>query len=56
MAWAKRIFTTENLKLAVIGKSEDKAGLEKLVRHREEESLARYRRLVPRRLPLDFCS
>ncbi len=29
-----------------------KAGLEKLVRHREEDSLARYRRLVPRRLPL----
>ena len=29
-----------------------KAGLEKLVRHREEESLARYRKLVPRRLPL----
>ncbi|MBP9750571.1 MAG: insulinase family protein [Candidatus Peribacteraceae bacterium] len=28
---AKRIFTTENLKLAVIGKSEDKAGLEKLI-------------------------
>lgn len=29
-----------------------KAGLEKLVRHREDDSLARYRRLVPRRLPL----
>lgn len=28
------------------------AGLEKLVRHREEESLAHYRGLVPRRLPL----
>ena len=29
-----------------------KAGLEKLIRHREEDSLARYRKLVPRRLPL----
>ena len=29
-----------------------KAGLEKLVRHREEDSLDRYRKLVPRRLSL----
>lgn len=28
------------------------AGLEKLVRHRERDSLVRYRKLVPRRLPL----
>jgi predicted ArsR family transcriptional regulator len=28
------------------------AGLDRLVRHREDESLARYRKLVPRRLPL----
>lgn len=28
------------------------AGLDRLVRHREDEALARYRQLVPRRLPL----